>query len=107
MTEAGRPVGPDEPEKPTEQKEEFVSEVRRRRERHEKFQREGDASFWSSVGMMGTIGFSIAVPLTLGTLLGRWLDGRFDAGYTFMIFLMLAGLGVGIFTVYRLIRENL
>lgn len=104
MSEPREPNGPEPPKPPGER---FVDEVKRRRQRHEKHRREGDPSFWSSVGMMGTIGFSIAVPTALGLLLGRWLDGRLDSGHTFMIFLMLVGLGLGMFTVWRLIREHL
>ena len=49
-------------------KEAFAREVRRRRERHDKHLRDGDSSFWQSVGMMGTIGWSVAVPTVLGVL---------------------------------------
>ncbi len=55
-------------------KKEFAREVRRRREQHDEHVRDGDSSFWQSVGMMGTIGWSVAVPTVLGVLLGRWLD---------------------------------
>ena len=88
-------------------RQDFLSEVKRRRERHERHEREGDPSFWSSVGMMGTIGWTVAVPTAGGVLLGRWLDGRLDAGHVFMVFFMLVGLGFGCVTAWRLISEKL
>jgi ATP synthase protein I len=88
-------------------KRQFVAEVQRRHLRHEKHLREGDASFWSSVGMMGTIGWSVSLPCALGALLGRWVDARLDSAHIFLVFFMLVGLGVGCFTAWRLISEKL
>lgn len=85
----------------------FLAEVTRRRERREKSEREGDASFWTSVGMMGTIGWSVSVPTALGLLFGRWLDTRLESAHVFMVFFMLFGLGVGCFTAWRQIAEKL
>ena len=44
----------------------FLAALKHRRARHEKHEREGDSSFWGSVGMMGTIGWSVSVPTALG-----------------------------------------
>ena len=86
---------------------EFVSHVKRRRERRAEHERDGDSSFWGSVGMMGTIGWSVSVPTALGVLAGRWLDGRLGSAHVFMVFFMLVGLGIGCVTSWRLISEKL
>ena len=88
-------------------KEVFAREVRRRREQHDKHVRDGDSSFWQSVGMMGTIGWSVAVPTVLGVLLGRWLDGRLDSAHVFMVFFMLVGLVTGCVTAWRMVAEKI
>ena len=88
-------------------RETFLSEVQRRRERHEEYVRDGDSSFWQSVGMMGTIGWSVSIPTALGVLLGRWLDGRLDSAHVFMVFFMLAGLITGCVTAARMIKEKI
>ncbi len=88
-------------------KEAFVKQVRRRREQHDKHVRDGDSSFWQSVGMMGTIGWSVAVPTVLGVLLGRWLDGRLDSAHVFMVFFMLVGLVTGCVTAWRMVAEKI
>jgi ATP synthase protein I len=85
---------------------EFLNRLERKRERHETFLREGMKSFWSSVGTMGTVGWSIALPMAAGALFGRWLDGRLDSGYVFMFFFMFVGLGMGCFVVWRMIVEK-
>jgi ATP synthase protein I len=85
----------------------FASAVKHRRDLRRRHEREGNSSFWNSVGMMGTIGWSVSLPTALGLLLGRWLDGRLDSGSVFLVFFMLVGLGVGCFTAWRLIAEKL
>jgi ATP synthase protein I len=85
----------------------FLREVRLRRERREQHEREGDSSFWQSVGMMGTIGWSVSVPTALGVLLGRWIDARLGSAHVFMVFCMLAGLIAGCVTAWRMVSEKI
>ena len=89
-----------------EGKQAFVRSVAKRRELHEKHERDGDRSFWQSVGTMGTVGWSVAIPMTVGTLFGRWLDSRLDSAHVFMFFFMLIGLGAGCTVVVRMIMEK-
>ena len=84
----------------------FLADVERRRRRHQKYKREGDASFWSSVGMMGTVGWSVAVPMAGGALLGRWIDARADSGHVFMLFFLIVGGILGCVVAWRLITEK-
>lgn len=95
--------GEDRPRPPRE----FAARVGRQRERKERYAREGNRSFWSSVGMAGTVGWSVALPMAAGALFGRWLDNRLDAGHVFMIFFLLVGVGAGCTIAWRLIAERL
>ena len=88
------------------QKEAFLADVQRRRRRHERYQREGDSSFWASVGMMGTVGWSVALPLALGALGGRWLDARYDTAPVYTLFFLIVGLVLGSIVAWRLISEK-
>ena len=90
-----------------EPKQEFLSELHRRRERRERNRREDDQSFWSTVGIMGTVGWSVALPTALGVLLGRWLDARLESGSVFMVFFMLVGLGLGCYIAWRQVAEKI
>ena len=91
----------------SESKSSFLAALRTRRRRHEQDEREGDQSFWATVGMMGTVGWSVMVPTVGGVFLGRWLDGLLDSGRVFMVFLMLVGLGAGCFLAWRQIAEKM
>jgi len=53
------------------------------------------SSMWFGLGMMGTIGWTVAVPTLLGVALGIWLDSRWPSSLSWTLTLMLAGLLLG------------
>jgi len=97
---AARPPREEKPES-----EVFLSEVARRRARREADRR--DASFWAVVGSMGTVGWSVVLPMAAGALFGRWLDGRLDSAPVFLLFFLLVGLGLGALLAWRTVVEKL
>ena len=50
---------------------------------------------WFGLGMMGLIGWSVAIPTLLGAALGLWLDRRFPGGRSWTLALLVAGLTIG------------
>ncbi len=52
-------------------------------------------SFWRGLGIMGMVGWSVAVPMLAGALLGHWLDARGTAERSWTLALLLAGLVLG------------
>ena len=52
------------------------------------------ARVWFGLGMMGLIGWSVAIPTLLGAALGLWLDDRFS-GHSWTLALLVAGLVLG------------
>jgi ATP synthase protein I len=58
-------------------------------------------SVWESLALVGQLGFTIAVPLVLGTILGNYLDG-ITHQHIFLLLGLLLGLIVGIYGAYRL-----
>jgi len=55
----------------------------------------------------GTAGLLLAVPLVIGAYLGRWIDERLP-GYSvrWTVNLLLLGLAVGVYNVYRFFKES-
>jgi len=45
------------------------------------------------------------VPMVLGVLLGRWLDGRFEKGY-WAPGLLVFGLAIGCYNAWRMIVKE-
>ena len=54
--------------------------VRRRQERRERWQREGERSLGQNLAIIGALGWTIVVPTLLGIFAGRWLDRTFQSG---------------------------
>ena len=54
--------------------------VRRRQQRRERWQREGERSLGQNLAMIGALGWTIVVPTLFGIFAGRWLDRTFHSG---------------------------
>lgn len=62
---------------------------------------------WSGLGMMGLIGWSVALPTLLGAALGLWLDARHPGGHSWALALIVAGLVLGCANAWHWVaREN-
>lgn len=84
----------------------FVETLKRKHDLAEKNRREENRSFWNNVGLFGAVGWSITVPMVLGLLIGRAIDGYLETRALYTIFLMLVGLGVGCYNVWRFILRK-
>lgn len=64
-------------------------EKRKLRSLHEK------NGVWFGLGMMGMIGWSVAVPSLLGAALGVWLDKKYPESFSWTLTFLIAGLITG------------
>ena len=64
------------------------------------------ASFWRSLSVLGTVGWSIALPAVAGAWLGHHLDLRLDSGVRFTLMLLVAGVILGSVVAWRVVREH-
>ena len=60
-----------------------------------KAQQKVTQTVWSGLGMMGLVGWSVAVPTLLGAVLGIWLDKRYPGIHSWTLTLLIIGLVVG------------
>jgi ATP synthase protein I len=66
----------------------------------------GVPGLWSGLGMMGQIGWSVAVPTLLGAALGLWLDGHLSGTRSWTLALLVAGLALGCFNAWRWVAKE-
>lgn len=80
--------------------------VERQAQRMEQAERER-GTLMSQTIFLGMLALLLVVPLVLGAYLGNWLDSQ-GSGYSvrWTVSLILLGLAVGIFNVYRFLREH-
>jgi ATP synthase protein I len=63
-------------------------------------------SFWRSLSVLGTVGWSIALPAVAGAWLGHRLDLHLESGVRFTLMLLTAGVMLGSVVAWRVVREH-
>ncbi len=72
----------------------FSDEVAKKEKRKLKAQQDKNG-VWFGLGMMGMIGWSVAVPSLLGAALGVWLDKRNLQSFSWTLSLLVVGIITG------------
>lgn len=80
---------------PVKPKPPFSREIAAKAERKLRARRHVTRTVWFGLGVMGVIGWSVAIPTLLGAVLGLWLDQRFPGGRSWTLALLVAGLAIG------------
>ena len=84
----------------------FASEVGRKAARKGRALRRGDQGVWFGLGMSGLIGWSVAVPTLVGSLVGLWLDNKHPRSFSWTLTLLFAGLVVGCFNAWHWVSQQ-
>jgi ATP synthase protein I len=84
----------------------FADRVAKKAARKLKAKNSPPPGVWFGLGVMGLIGWSIAIPTLLGAALGSWLDSRHFAGHSWTLALLVAGLTLGCFNAWTWIRKE-
>lgn len=61
---------------------------------------------WSGLGMMGLVGWTVAVPTLLGAAAGMWLDARTQGTQSWTLALLVAGLVLGCLNAWRWVAKE-
>ena len=73
----------------------FSEQIARKEKRKLKAQRVNNGSVWSGLGMLGMVGWSVAVPALLGAALGIWLDKNYPQSFSWTLTFLMLGLITG------------
>jgi len=84
----------------------FAEQIDSKVKRKLKAQRRSGTSAWFGLGMMGLIGWSIALPTILGAALGIWLDKHYQVQQSWTLALIVAGLTLGCFTAWNWLSKE-
>jgi len=96
----------EEPQKSAESEPTFGDQVGSKAARKLKARRQGPPGVWFGLGMMGLIGWSVAIPTLLGVALGVWLDKRHAGSRSWTLALLAAGLAIGCLNAWRWIAKE-
>lgn len=84
----------------------FSQQVGDMAKRKLKAQRYVNKTVWSGLGMMGLIGWSVAIPTIMSTALGIWLDEQYPSKNSWTLTLLIIGLCLGCFTAWRWVDKE-
>jgi len=82
-------------DRPDEDQAAFSRQIGDKAGRKIKARRHATRTVWYGLGMMGMIGWSVAVPTLLGAALGIWLDRHFPGPHSWTLTLLVIGLLLG------------
>ncbi len=69
--------------------------------------RDKNKSVWFGLGMMGMVGWSVAVPSLLGAALGIWLDKKYPETFSWTLSCLVIGLVTGsMIAWYWVVKED-
>ena len=66
--------------------------------------REDNVWFW--LGMLGLVGWSVAIPTVIGVALGLWLDRVAPAAFSWVLTLIVVGLSLGLFNAWMWVSRE-
>ena len=61
---------------------------------------------WFGLGMMGLIGWSVAIPTLLGAALGGWIDRTHPGTRSWTLALLVGGLAVGCWNAWHWVANE-
>jgi ATP synthase protein I len=91
---------------PLKPKPSLSQEVGAKAARKLRAQRHVTRTVWFGLGMMGLIGWSVAIPTLLGAALGLWLDRLYPGGRSWTLALLVAGLAIGCFNAWHWVTKE-
>lgn len=63
-------------------------------------------SVWFWLGMLGLIGWSVAIPTLAGVALGVWLDNVAPAGFSWVLTMLVVGLALGLLNAWLWVQRE-
>jgi len=84
----------------------FIRQVGEKEMRKLKAQSTVTHTVWSGLGMMGLVGWSVAVPTLLGAALGIWLDKRYPGTHSWTLTLLIIGLTLGCLNAWHWVAKE-
>jgi ATP synthase protein I len=84
----------------------LAHEVGPKAERKLRAQRHVDRTVWLGLGMMGLVGWSVAVPTLAGAALGLWLDKNYPESFSWTLTMLIVGLFIGCLNAWHWVEKE-
>ena len=97
-------------ERRLKQEKEFTRQIGSKESRRIKGKKHKDETVWFGLGMIGVVGWSVAIPTLIGTALGLWIDRTWPSRFSWVLMLLILGVTVGAVNAWYWVkkaRENI
>ena len=84
----------------------FSREIGAKAARKLRAQRHVTRTVWFGLGMMGLVGWSVAIPTLLGAALGIWLDKHYPGSHSWTLMLLIIGLAIGCLNAWHWVARE-
>lgn len=84
----------------------LVKTVRLRRDRAQRWLRDGDASVARRLAQIGVLGWIVVTPMLIGLFGGRWLDQHLHAGVQCTAPLLMLGAALGLWSAWKWMQSE-
>src|SRR5210317_762754 len=84
----------------------FSREIGSKAARKLRARRHVTRTVWFGLGMMGLIGWSVAIPTVLCAALGLWLDNRHPGSHSWTLMLLVIGLIIGCLNAWHWVAKE-
>ena len=81
-------------------------QIAQRAARRARGQRERERPVWFSLGLMGLVGWSIAIPTLIGIGLGWWIDRSWPSHVSWTLTLLFVGVVIGCLNAWYWVRQE-
>ncbi|MDW7658311.1 MAG: AtpZ/AtpI family protein [Bacillota bacterium] len=71
-----------------------------------KSQRNASKKAWFGLGMMGLVGWSVAIPTLIGIFVGVWIDSTGNSRYSWTFMLLIAGIVIGCLNAWHWLNKE-
>ena len=68
--------------------------------------RRRDDDIWFWLGMLGLVGWSVAIPTIAGVALGLWLERVAPASFSWVLTMLVVGLALGLFNAWMWVSRE-
>ena len=89
-----------------ESAERLIREVGSREARMLRRRTQGPPNIWRSVGLIGLIGWSVALPMLIGIAIGTWIDHAWPSRFSWTLMLLAGGLLAGCAGAWNRVRKE-
>lgn len=86
---------------------ELLRQVRSRELRKERAERDRRSSIMFGLGMIGMVGWSVAIPTLIGIAVGMWMDRTWPAAHSWTLTLLFIGVILGCLNAWYWVKTSL